>query len=488
MNWAVAGSLAVLLLWRHHGRVLNWDEVDYVNAARLGIASNMVDEGSLSPAEYFRLAKAKYFKQAPELPASYYEGKDPLYLRHLHPPLGVYLLSPVARFGSERTLRSVQFLGAILFIGITLLGHRSLSRHPSWAGTLVVGALALWAVWVLFASISFHGWAGIGATASAALTSRWLASGDRAAGVLLCVALAFTFLALESGLFVWAGTAFCLLLWPPRSEMSSVWKPRSYYLLRGLFIVVCFVIVIWPGSLLKVTLLKSILVYGYRIFVVGKEYVGVSSSWAELLQALLPLITLAPLACAWLWACARTETQRWGPFAVIGVVYAAALARFALVPAYILPAAGPLACLIGLAVDRLHSRVASATCLAATLILTACTCPGWPSLDDCEAERAELRFLAEVIGGHEAFVDGGHIYQYYYGPAYEITPICVSYEQELTVRECGVYRKLSTEELAGKIVVLRKRGQTSFAVAEQQLATDRYQIIDHPNIRVYLPH
>ena len=46
----VAGVLATALLWRPHGGLLGWDEVDYVNAARLGAWTNGLERGSMTPA------------------------------------------------------------------------------------------------------------------------------------------------------------------------------------------------------------------------------------------------------------------------------------------------------------------------------------------------------------------------------------------------------------------------------------------------------
>jgi len=90
---ALSALCSVLLLWPQHGRALNWDEVDYVSAAREGVVTNLWERGSLSVPAYVRFAYDKVRHREPHLPAGYQEAEDPFRLRHGH--------SPVAQLGRE---------------------------------------------------------------------------------------------------------------------------------------------------------------------------------------------------------------------------------------------------------------------------------------------------------------------------------------------------------------------------------------------------
>src|SRR5262245_7238928 len=98
--------VVIALLWPEQASLLHWDEVDYVNAAKLGVPANAWDIGSLSPREFLKFGLSKVRGESPALPDSYDEQRDPFVLRHHHPPLVIFLLSTVARSRSERVMRS----------------------------------------------------------------------------------------------------------------------------------------------------------------------------------------------------------------------------------------------------------------------------------------------------------------------------------------------------------------------------------------------
>jgi hypothetical protein len=81
--------VVVALLWQTHGALLSWDEVDYLDAAKLGVWANATDAGSLSPGEFVRFSLAKRSGRAVALPPGYDEERDPLLVRHYHPPFVV---------------------------------------------------------------------------------------------------------------------------------------------------------------------------------------------------------------------------------------------------------------------------------------------------------------------------------------------------------------------------------------------------------------
>lgn len=451
MLWLAVAAL----FWRQHGVLLDWDEVDYVNAAKLGVWPNLTERGSLSPLDYLAFARSKFLGRSPILPVDYDEARDPLLLRHYHPPFAAVLLSPFSGMRSERVLRSVQLLGALAFISVVLLSYCSLSPSPTTAGCFTVSTLVAWAALLLFGSISMHGWAAVWVTAVAALLSRWLRNGQRGTWVALCACMALALFTLETGLIVCVTVALCVLAWSPAAVVAAAQLPWRR-VMSGAALVALFVAALWPGVITKASLLKTVLLYTYRMKS-GDEYASVPGKFLALVWTLLPIWLPSILAISWLFAADRGGARRWGPYAIVGSVYAVVLLRFALSPTYVLAAFGPLICVIGLGADGPRSFRVRTLVAGVCLLAIGSTTPFLLAKGGDRSARDDLRYLADVLREGEALVDGGHIYQYYLGPRYAIRPITVSYDGEsLSVRESGVYRKLDKQDLAGKVVVLQK--------------------------------
>lgn len=483
----LSSFLLAPVLWMSHERLLNWDEVDYVNAARLGVWVNMADANSLDVRDYYSFARAKASNQAPQLPESYSEQLDTLYLRHLHPPLVAVLLTPLADSKNERVIRFIQVVGALLLIGSMLYGYSLLSANPTWAGAFVVAALAVWCAWELFATLSFHGWVAIGLTMSAALASAWLSTGSARYGIGLCIALAFSVLSLESGLFVFALVAAIVLSFKMKAICPAGSCSWSRLLLGSLLVAaICFVF--WPGSLLKISIVKIVFHYAYRLAVVRREYEGVPERWRMILQVLGPMMLVALASITSLWFSARDEARRWAPFAFVGCFYALIMLPFAISNTYILPATGAIACLAGCWVDhvqRFGKRSFAATAVVALLVLTA---PTWPTPDKYAAEKQEMSELGQMIAGKRAFIDGGHICQYYLGDSADITPFSLTYDGRFVIRVNGAFRDLTRTELADKIVIVRRGHESSLHLSDEikdKLPT--HKVVELSGVYVYVP-
>lgn len=448
--WVISTSV----LWSSHGVPLTWDEVDYVDAAKRGAWANMIEESSLTPAQFFRFVLAKFKKRTEAVPSSYDEERDNLRLRHYHPPLVVVMLSSLGDYGNERLVRSVQLAGALLLILAILWSYRSLSETPTRSGLLAVSVLAVWMTPMLFAALSFHGWQSVWVTASAALTSAWLRHQTRGLAVALGVCLALSLLTLETGLLVWAVCFLSMIVWRPRAGVSG--KPGATRSQLATIILVSGVVVllVWPGSIAKASLVKIPSLYLYRI-ALGQEYSDVSNRAGFLVRSLFPLLGPGGLACIGLLLFDRKEAKRWGPFCLMGGLYGAALARFALSPTYVLPALGPLACVVGYAVDRAGCLWQRLVMLGFVILAVAWAWPAAFSEQSARAVRADIRAVGERIQGREAFVDGKHIYQHYLGPNYAMRSITVQSDR-VSVREAGSYRSLTKRDLVGKVVIIQR--------------------------------
>jgi hypothetical protein len=449
---------SVFVLWSAHDNLLGWDEVDYVQAAMLGLKANMLEEYSLSPAAYLEFSRAKLRRQSPHLPSNYHEDRDTLLKRHYHPPLVVLLLAGFPDLNNERVARSVQLIGAFMLTLAIFFSYWSLSTSPGLLGGAVVSVFVIWMNLNLFWTLSFHGWAAVWVTTSATALSLLLNGRNLIWGVILCLSLALSLLTLETGIFVILIVFAYLVLWKrlvgPKNSDWLNWKQ----IVVGAGLIGLIIFIFWPGAILKASLIKIPALYAYRI-VRGDEYANVPGMWRALIQSLLPMVIVIG---SFVWALAkdRGRLKYWAPFLVLGLLYTLILARFALSPGYLLPGLAPLVCLVGSMTDQLRTNLGRLTIFGATVLLILATGTHRLARAEDQRVREDLEWLGELMLNRESFADGGHIYQYYLGPSYTIQPISLSYDaKSLLRRERGEYRELRNDELAGKLVIIQKRPQ-----------------------------
>ena len=493
-TWAciclVTWTVEAALLWPVHASLLNWDEVDYVNAARLGIVANALEKGSLSPSEFVQFGLSKMRSTGVVLPERYIEGRDPFVLRHGHPPFVVFLLSLVAHVQSERGIRSVQLFGSLIFTCAVVLSYVAVTRTVQWPGLLLVSVLALWMTRLAFGSVSFHGWEATWATVTAALLASLsgpVAVSGRVLGIGLSMVLALSALTLETGLVLWVGTMAWLAVW--RWSEARVGGPRAggtKVALRDLAMWFCLagslVLVIWPASISGISVLKTFATRAYTAHL-GQEYATVS--YMTLARDLLPALVLGGIGLGWLVVTGAGCIRQWGPFALIGCLYGLAMGPFAVQSHYLVPAAAPLVCLAGLACDRIPAGARIALLAVACVAVAVAWPAGSISLRDRES-REDLQWLSEALRAQEALVDGGHIYRYYLGPHYGIQSVEVGSQGDvLLLRERGTYRKLRSEDILGRLVVIQAtRPDTLLGGVQGPILRDCSRM-DRFTVRVY---
>jgi hypothetical protein len=453
---ACVGSIFVL--WSAHDNLLGWDEVDYVQAALLGVKANMMEEYSLSPSAYLEFSRAKLKKQSPHLPLNYDEDIDTLLKRHYHPPFVVLLLANIPGLNNERVARSVQLIGALLLTLAIFFSYWSISSTPGLFGGAVVSVLVVWLNLNLFWTLSFHGWAAVWVTTTATALSRFLNGNNLIWGVILCVSLALSLLTLETGIFVILIVFAYLIAWKRLvGSKNSAWLSWKKIVV-GAGLVGLIIFVFWPGAVLKASLIKIPALYAYRI-IRGDEYANVPGMWKGLIRSLLPILLVFG-AFIWVLVKDRSRLKYWAPFLVLGVLYTLILARFALSPGYLLPGLAPLVCLVGSVTDQLQTNLGRVAIFAVTVLLIVAT--GTHNLAQAEDQRVreDLQWLGKLMSNRESLADGAHIYQFYLGQGYRIEPLSLSYNAEsLLRRERGEYRELRDDEIAGKLVIIQKRPQ-----------------------------
>ena len=376
-------------------------------------------------------------------------------MRNLHPPYIAFVETPFAWSSKEPVLRRGQLLGAWTLLGALLLAHRLTSSGPTRAGLATVGILGLWAGRLLFRSIHCHGWMTIWTLASVVALGRWLHKRERGWGVVSSVFLALTVVTLHTGLVVLAGAVVGVLLF---GRLDRQPRLRLGEAAMGGAIVLGLVLVLWPGSVAQLSLLRIFAQYAY-LMSIGKEWARSRAVVGQNLLALLPLLALMP-ALSW-WVCARQRSTlvRWGPTFLIGVLYAIPTVPHLVTPTYLLPALGPLIPLVGWLVDAQPTRWRGWALGGAVCALVALSWWATPTADGEDAAyRDDLTWLGSTLRGHEVLADGAHILRHYLGSSYRIATIWVTYEGDaLLLRERGEYRPLDTQDTEGRLVVVAAR-------------------------------
>jgi len=450
---ALSAVCSVLLLWPQHGRALNWDEVDYVSAARKGVVTNLWERGSLSVPAYVRFAYDKVRHREPHLPAGYQEAQDPFRLRHGHSPAVVVAMTPFAHAHSERALRFVQLLGAVALTVALVVAYRVVSPSWTWPGLAVILVVAPWYGWHMFRTVQFHGWATVWLCLAVASLCRWLTGGrSRNWGLALCATLAALILTLESSAFVLLGVVVCLVIWVRGLGRRARVPWIRQYLVPGLLTVLAMSVLVWPGLVVKGGLFKLPAERFYQVFL-GESDVYYFNSSADVLSYLLP--ALAGLATVvYFWRTRRDEVLRWGPLVAVAVVYVASVLRLAVSETYFLPALAPLLVLAAWMVGELRPTMR----MAVVAVLAVAMLGGAISLEGANARgrrsdrqlRADMAFVGDLLGRSPGLLDGGAIFRHYL-PASQIQDL--SYDATgLLIRRDGKYEPVPPAAYQGTVV------------------------------------
>jgi hypothetical protein len=480
---ALSAVCSVLLLWPQHGRVLNWDEVDYVSSARMGVVTNLLERGSMSVPDYIRFGRAKINHEAPRLPAGYEEVDDPFHMRHGHSPGVVVAMVPAADAEGERWPRGVQMLGAVALTIALLVAYRLVSTTWTWAGALVILLVAPWYGWHMFRTVQFHGWSTVWLCLAVGFLCRWFTTGrQRSWGIALCVSLAALILTLESSAFVILGVVACLVIWVRGlgRRAREPWIRR--YLLPGLLTVLAVTVAVWPGLVLKGGLLKLPAERFYQVFL-GEGEIYYFNRSADLLSYLLPT-AIGVTVLIYLWRNRRDEMLRWGPLVVVSAVYLVSVVRFAVSETYFLPAFAPLLLLLAWIVGDLRPRVQAAAVTALAVVMVAGAVSMVRSNDKGRqadrTARADFTFVGDFLGTSRGMLDGGHVFRYYL-PGHHIEDL--SYDTEgLLVRQAGKYDRVPPSGYQGAVVGILATRTTFLNGPPAADLSSRCPRIDRPTV------
>jgi hypothetical protein len=327
---------------------LTWDETDYTKAAQAGIAVNMLEQHTLSFADFLELGYLKLKKQTQDLAEYPSEFVDPFHLRHFHPPLPVYFwwffLSDDISSQDEQLRFSNLLLQITSALMIFLFVIQAFSSSANNHKILIAGAsTALFITSDIFlhafTEMNFHSFFMVAALFFVYFLKHYLLNTSRANALLLGISSAIILCTLETSPFVFAGAILSIFLFRHKRNFLNQWK-----VLVLSFIAAC--LVLWPGIIFTLGPVKSWAMYVYRVYAMSNEsYENISlvSTLLFLLKNNLLLTLFLIVGCIKIFLMIRSG-EEFNKFvlipAVVGLLYGLLILPFTLNRTYVFTAAG----------------------------------------------------------------------------------------------------------------------------------------------------
>ncbi len=493
---------------------LSWDEVDYANAVRQGVAANIKEKGSMHLTEFYQFSKAKknhdvaaLHKLAEKLPA---EKKDPFNLRHLHPPTPILYWSAFTKLiGGNLTFayRMSNILLAWLvvvtiFLSLWIAG-KTKSSHLFYAGVLSVLLFSSFVVLQAFSLINFHTFHLIACILFCGIWIRFLENPEKKNEALLGFGLSFLFCTLEMSFVIFGAALLSLLLSEKRKILLNF---------KMLFRVIAwffgFLLILWPGAFLTGGPIKSFANYFYRIFLYNNdEYLKVNylQNWIDLFLNNPFYFVFILLALSILVFQFKKINPVIKTILIIGALYSFAITPFMLNTSYIVPGLG----IIGFGALMLLADVTKANSylwiskslqpFSLFLCLTSLTVFYFQTDFDQrenkmdkigQNERSDLKEISSFVSEGKILSNAADICSFYApeGRFVSLEPMS-KVDPGFNIREKYIYRSLKTE-LADKkysaIVILKYINYTSKKLKTlEDLGYVRKDLNTH--IHFYLP-
>jgi|GEM_PF-5505805 len=407
---------------------LNWDEVDYANAAKQGILGNAFETKSLSFPQFVRLSVAKARKTPLETAGFPEESEDTFLLRHFHPVLPVYFWSFFTNDSAaveQYQMRLSSSVLAFLYVAVFILSCLLIlppSFRPSIEAVSFFTAVFLCSplFFESFSWLHYHIFFLIAFVLYCGLLIRFLFQPDRINAVLFGFGLTVLALTLETWIFPLSVSLIFLIHQIYHRKISI--KILSIACVS--FLITSFVL--FPAFWLTLYPIKSWSFYAYRIFFEGsKEYGKVSAFtiWQNLIfQNWLLWLAIAISVILGARILKRNKPQTWTIF-ILGAAYALFLTPVAFNSTYLLPGVGALMLFSTIALSSLFDGrqtlrivlpIFGLLIVAATVFLT-------PFQELRRKSEAILRnFNSDVeqienllVEEKPILIDGGHIIRYY---------------------------------------------------------------------------
>lgn len=470
--WLIASLLLFVSLRPGLNKPLQWDEVDYIQAARQGFLSNAMDKTALPPSALLELILSKLRNTKVQVHQSYVETNDVFILRHTHPPLLQYFLMLIGqdrlqpRF--EQVQRFVQFSGGSLLIATMLWGYLKLAgEHSTHYGLIMTSAAGVLCGHYLASQLNCHLWIAITLVPACISVSRFMTAPSRSNGIITGFWIGVNFLGLQTGIFVafWAVIAvgFSIVFNTASKAVSDElviafkigdWIKKSCWMLIGFFIVLALT---YPGAIIRLSLLRIFALYAFAIMK-GDEYASVSGKYNGYLAMTFPILIVGMIGILNTLLTLKSKRSNIRiAFTVIGFGYGIVLLKFLLNITYITPSLAILSILGCASISSFQKRMIEIPACILFVISIAWIFQVKPEIVYYGSIEGYTN-IAPFVEKTEVFVEGANIMQYYMPElANRIIPITTAEAGRKLIRrdtKTLQYLTMTPDELAGKIVIL----------------------------------
>ncbi|NOT56345.1 MAG: hypothetical protein HOP18_17240 [Deltaproteobacteria bacterium] len=381
-----------------------YDEADYAFAASKGVIANALDSPSLGVLDFLALGLAN--RQAEnntqtrgksgETLSEYVRGIGDITLyRHYHPPLYFYTLSVAGRlFGfTERGLRLASASAVVLVACLVGYFAFRLMRETDvhFGAALTAGGVAF-----LFAAsspilietgmiVTPHSLFAVFAVVTVGCAGLFLVTGGRFWWRATALSLGLSFLTLEYAL-VLAASVICAFVFA-RWRKWSVGGGDGRLVLEAIAIITIVIFVLWPGGVVKLTIVKNYLYFFYfALMRAGSAYGSASLTevWGMRVAESPPLLLAAGALPLLAWEM-RRNVNLVGVLPAISYIcflFCANLRNHSLQPTYVSSLIPALGICLGLSVGMLVCRNrwagGSLAIFLSFLMLTTTAVLAWP--------------------------------------------------------------------------------------------------------------
>lgn len=440
-------------------RPFDWDEVDYVNAAKLGFLANYAETTSLNIQDFLLLSQYKYKNLPLEetgIFSAYREEQDTFLLRHYHPPSPMYLYTlfgGLSHFDHTLT-RLPSLIFGLLTLYLLYFGSRLLfPKHGKSVGTFatllhVINPIASTAATGLW----FHSIATFFFLLTVVLFVRAFQTKQKKHLYWACTALAFSFVTLESSYALILAALLCFFF---LKNPWWQWKPfhisKEFFKAWGLFLLL--IALLWPGYFLTFVFVKFVFYHIYRLFISGQVYVGSQQAWLAFFQQFQLFWLLWGIGTGYFFfrLYKKKLQQTYWTILLFLVPLFAMSYRFFLTPQHVLPLLTLFALLGGYLLSAFVAKKPRYHYWAFGILLLLAgfsTAAGQYAYGDASsAFYAQLAFIREQIPPDALFlVDGGHIYRHYLPEYWNIVSITANYvDDSISIRQQGAYSNINAE-------------------------------------------
>jgi hypothetical protein len=253
----------------------SYDEADYMLAASRGLYANYTDENTIPFSTFLELGLNRGLEKENRTSLSDFirNTSDIALYRHFHGPLSFYGLIGWRNLvkEDEYALRWISLLFSIASLIAVYLGCFFLLKENTRTAGILASTLLLASFpnMVTATEISTHAAYILTAITTLLFMAKLLQTNDLRYWYATIIALAFSFATSEYALFLFSTVGACVFL-----HRAAILSHRSagkvFAVSLLLFIGVLFII--WPGSLLKLGLVRNYVFYAYHALVSEAEF------------------------------------------------------------------------------------------------------------------------------------------------------------------------------------------------------------------------